>query len=291
MTQTEERPETMSLASIDKRIELNKQSGWGLEGGTSAQLQLLALYCQKFQLLPGDEVTLYQGRPYITIDGRVTLMRRHPHYRGHSMRPLSKDEKLQWGYAPDDIVVEATVRTSRNGDISGMGKVSMAERNGTAGGRQNPVARQHPVEMAQKRALSRVERYAFGTDSFVDDQDVDDAVQTVIAERNDPERIAANGAEYDRIFPSESVEVAALPPQPAASPRRTRAQMRARYEQLAPKARELGVEVPSPPGRDSSEEEAERWLKELEDRIQAEEERLLTFGSDSEEQPALEEIG
>jgi hypothetical protein len=189
---------------------------------------------------------------------------------------------MLWGYRAEEVVVECTIQTRDWGEITARGKVMPDEF------ARQPVAKAHPQEMAEKRAIARASRMAFGQDV----PDEDDA-GIVIEERKDPERIATNAAEYDRIFPSETVEVAALPPQPAPppAPRRTRSQMRARYEQLAPKARELGVEVPSPPGRDSSEEEAERWLKELEDRIQAEEERLLTFGTDSEDQPALEEMG
>ena len=76
----------MSLSEIGRRIDLNAKSGWGLEKGTPPQLNMLALYCQKHHLLPGDDVTLYEGRPWITIDGRVKLMRRNPDYRGYTTK-------------------------------------------------------------------------------------------------------------------------------------------------------------------------------------------------------------
>jgi hypothetical protein len=204
-------------------------------------------------------------------------MRRHPQYRGYRTRPLPPDEKMLWGYKPDELVVECCIQTRDWGEITARGKVMPDEF------ARQPVAKAHPQEMAEKRAIARASRMAFGQDV----PDEDDA-GIVIEERNDPERIARNAAAYDRTFPPEAVEVAALPPQPAPQ-RRSKDEMRARYEQLAPKAKELGIEIPRPPGRDSSEDEAERWLKELEDRIQAEEERLLTFGTDAE--PAvLEEL-
>lgn len=203
MTTTEDKAmvrRDYTLAELGRRIQLNAQSGWGLEGGTSAQLNLLALYCQRFRLLPGEEVTLYQGHPYITIDGRVTLMRRHPEYRGHRMRPLSKDEKLEWGYDEGDIVVEATIRTLTNGEIVGHGKVSAAERRGNG---RNPVAAQHPVEMAQKRALSRAERFAFGTDSILDEDEAEEQTRIQVQERSDPARVKANAAKHAEIFDGE----------------------------------------------------------------------------------------
>ena len=191
----------MSLAEIDRRIDLNKKSGWGLERGTQAQLNLLALYCQKHHLLPGDDVTLYEGKPWITIDGRVKLMRRNKDYRGHTLRPLTPADKQLWGYEKDDIVIEGSIYI--NGypqPIQAHGRVAHAERMGQGEGRKNPVARTHPVEMATKRALSRAERMAFGTESYVDDDDLDEAVQTVIEERNDPVRRAAGAAKYVEVY-------------------------------------------------------------------------------------------
>jgi hypothetical protein len=285
MTQTEAPPVTglarreFSDQQIRTRLDAAKSTkGYGLESASVEQINMVFLLAQHYDVDPAVDITLYQGRPWFTIDGRVRLMRRHPQYRGYRTRPQPPDEKMLWGYKPDEIVVECCIQTRDWGEITARGKVMPDEF------ARQPVAKAHPQEMAEKRAIARASRMAFGQDV----PDEDDA-GIVIEERNDPERIATNAAEYDRIFPSEAVEVAALPPQPAPTPWRTRAQMRARYEQLAPKARELGVEVPSPPGRDSSEEEAERWLKELEDRIHAEEERLLTFGTESEDQRAVQQ--
>jgi hypothetical protein len=192
---------SMSLAEIDRRIDLNKKSGWGLERGTQAQLNLLALYCQKHRLLPGDDVTLYEGKPWITIDGRVKLMRRNKDYRGFTLRPLKPEEKQEWSYDPDDIVIEALIYVDGfPKPIQGHGRVSKAERTGQGAGRLNPVAKTNPVEMANKRALARAERLAFGTESYVDDEELDEAVRTVIEERNDPVARAAGAAKYVEIF-------------------------------------------------------------------------------------------
>jgi len=193
-----------SMSSLERRIRLNRESGWGLEKGTPAQLNLLALFCQKHHLLPGDDVTLYEGKPWITVDGRVKLLRRNhrDEYRGFVQRPLSNDEKIEWGWSPKDIVIETTIRTVTYGEIKAYGRVSLAEAQGQSvqGVRHNPVARFQPVEMAMKRSLARAERFAFGTESLVDDDELEEAARTVIEERNDPERVAQHARRYDEIF-------------------------------------------------------------------------------------------
>ena len=200
-----------SLSTLGRQIELNRKSGWGLERGSPEQLNLIALYCQHLRLLPGEDITLYEGKPWLTIDGRIKLMRRHPDYRGHATRPLSPDEKELWGYDPDDLVIEATIRTATCGEIQARGMVRKAERIGQGGGRLNPVARTHPVEMAEKRALSRAERFAFGAEA-VTEEDLEAGARVIVEQRNDPERVARLAAEHERIFGDEDGEP---------SPRRT----------------------------------------------------------------------
>jgi hypothetical protein len=191
-----------SMASLERRIRLNQQSGWGLEKGTGSQLNLLALFCQKHHLLPGDDVTLYEGKPWITVDGRVKLLRRNAEYRGFKQRPLSKAEKEEWGWYAKDIVIETTIRTVTYGDVTAYGRVSSEEAQGqnVQGVRHNPVARNQPVEMAMKRSLARAERFAFGTESLVDDDELEEAARTVIEERNAPEKVAHDSQRYAEIF-------------------------------------------------------------------------------------------
>src|SRR5215467_1788372 len=209
MTQAIERSNgEYSMQSLERRIRLNRESGWGLEKGTPAQLNLLALFCQKHHLLPGDDVTLYDAKPWITVDGRVKLMRRHPAYIAHRQRPLSRDDKIEWGYEPSDIVIVTTVKLLSHGspeEIEAHGRVSSAELDGKPvfeRQRLNPLARRgvQPVEMAMKRSLARAERFAFGTESLVDDEELEDAARTVIEERNDPEKVKRNSDRYQEIF-------------------------------------------------------------------------------------------
>lgn len=192
----------LSDREIHQRIELNRRSNWGLEKGTPSQLNQVFLTCQGLKMLPGEHVTLYEGKVWLTVDGRVELARRNPEYRGHSQRPLGKDEKEAWGYDPGDIVIETTMRTVTNGEIKALGRVSAAELEGrrVEGVRLNPVARHRGAELAQARSLSRCSRFAFGMTPMLDDDEVDDIGRTVIEQRNDPERIKRDTATYDRIF-------------------------------------------------------------------------------------------
>lgn len=217
--------DSLTDAQIQQRIKLHRAPGFGLERAAPAALNLLFLYCQKHQLLPGDDVTLYDGKPFLQISGVVKAMRRHPEYRGYACRPLNAADKEAWGYDAGDIVIECTIRTDRWGEISARGKVSKDEAAGVqrAGARLNPVARLHPVEMAEKRAIARAQRAAFGLDAVVDEEEFEQAAHTVITERNDPARIAAGAARYDEVIAPNydedlPIAISAAPePQPVAA--------------------------------------------------------------------------
>lgn len=205
-----------ALAVRDKRIqtrmELNKQAGYGLEKANKAQLNIIFLLCQRYGLDPVTDITLFQGRPFITIDGRLRLLRKHPEYRGYTCRPLGAPEKEMWGYAADDVVVECTIRTTSYGEISARGKCNPKE--------GQPVGKLHPVELAEKRAIARAERAAFGMDTVLDDDEVSTTTVTLVQERDDPVKIAADSARYAEIFPpnydedSSSTSDATAPPEP-----------------------------------------------------------------------------
>lgn len=230
----------LSDKQIRTRMELAQRS-FGLQGANQTQLNIVYLLCQRWDLDPLTDITLFEGRPFVTIDGRLRLLRRHPEYRGYKCRPLSKDEKLAWGYEPDDIVVECVVRTSTWGDIEARGKVTAievrearerAERNGK---RSAPIG-VHPVEIAEKRAIARAERAAFGQDTMPDE---DEAV-TIIEERNDSVKVARDAAAYDRIYGSDADGTqffdqpapAMEPPPPAIVAEPTQKELLADYRKL-----------------------------------------------------------
>jgi len=207
MTDTETEPRTSDKSNaalatrdfydqqIQTRIKAAAQPGFGLSGATRSQLNMIYLLAKHYDIDPAVDITLFQGRPWFTIDGRVRLMRRHPQYRGYQTRPIPQHEKEAWGYKPDDLVIECTIRTVDWGEIRARGKVSAAEMS------KNTPAGSHPSEMAEKRAIARASRMAFGQD--VPDED---ATGYVIEERNDPARVARESARYDDIFGGDESE-------------------------------------------------------------------------------------
>jgi hypothetical protein len=121
---------------------------------------------------------------------------------------LPQQEKESWGYKPDDLVVECVIRTLDWGEITARGKVSGAEM------RQTAPTGSHPSEMAEKRAIARASRLAFGQD--VPDED---EAGYVLAERTDPVRVAANAARYDEIFGEDDADsLSALSPAERSEP-------------------------------------------------------------------------
>jgi hypothetical protein len=184
----------LSDKQIKTRLEVAREPGYGLESATPKQINMIGLLCQRYRLDPLLHLTLYRGRPWVTIDGRVELAKRNPDYKDFRTRPLSKDEKEAWDYRADDLVVECTVRTYSGAEYVSRGKVSAVER-----GKNAPTGT-NPQEMAEKRALARTLRLAFGQSAFLDDDedDVDPAVER--------EKTARLSQRYAEIFPEEEDE-------------------------------------------------------------------------------------
>lgn len=213
-----------SDAQLKTRIRMNRDARFGLEAASAEQLNVIYVLSKQYKLDPLTDITLYEGRPWITIEGWGRLLRRHPDFRGLACRPLTTDEREAWGYAADDLVIEACVTTANWGEIRARGKVSAGERQVALSKAERnqrkaaPVA-VHPVEIAEKRAIARAGRLAFGQE-LPDDEQIAELMRTEIRERTDPERIKQLSAKYDEFWPNEDrVEAPAHPePDGAAEP-------------------------------------------------------------------------
>jgi len=207
---------------LKQRIEMNRSARFGLESASAAQLNVIFVLSKQYKLDPVTDITIYEGRPWITIEGWGRLLRRHPDFRGLECRPLTPEEREQWGYALDDLVIEACVKTLNWGEIRARGKVSGSEREAAlnrskqSGKRAAPIA-VHPVEIAEKRAIARAGRLAFGQE-LPDDEQIADLMQTEITERTDPERTKALSAQYDQFWPADDQPAIAARPEPEATP-------------------------------------------------------------------------
>jgi len=197
----------LSDQAIRQRIDMNKSARYGLQDATAAQLNVVFIIAKRYDLDPLWDVTLYEGRPWITLDGWLKIIRRHPEYLGFDQWPLSEDEKVRGGWDADDIVWATRIRTRTWGEIVQWGKVLRSEVNdavarAAANRRRAAPIGVHPVEICQKRSLARAARAAFGMDA-PDEAEITEIIEAEMTERKDPQRVAALSRQYTEIFGSD----------------------------------------------------------------------------------------
>lgn len=101
------------------------------------------------------ELIPYQGRPYLTFDGRIRLADEHPAYDGYEHGPVLGDERAAFMPQSGEVIWKCVVyRRDRSRPTVAYGR---------AGGtnERNSVAQKDPATMAQKRAIHRALRAAF----------------------------------------------------------------------------------------------------------------------------------
>lgn len=104
------------------------------------------------------ELMLYQGKPYITIAGRVRIAHQSGLLAGLQPRPATSVERLQFGASEDEVVwVCDAYRVGAPRGFRGWGVVNVKTD-------RNPVAKQFPREMAKKRAKYDALALAFPPD-------------------------------------------------------------------------------------------------------------------------------
>jgi hypothetical protein len=136
---------------------------------TRAQRTQLAQLARIYGLDPLWDLMIYEGRPYVTYEGRLRKLREAPLYRGHKVRPLTRAEKEDWGYAPEDLVIQCDVDMGDHGTATDWGIVRASEveaalKRAREKGRQAAPVATHPQQIAIKRAVSRASRQAAGVD-------------------------------------------------------------------------------------------------------------------------------
>ena len=229
---------------LKRRIQLNQKAQFGLQTATPQQLNIIYLLCQRLDLDPLTDLTIIHGRPWLTIDGCLRLMRRHPEYAGFRQWPLAVEDKLQGGWAEDDIVWATEIRTKAWGEIVQWGKVTQAEV--MEGQRTRAPIGQHPVEMAQKRSAQRAIRAAFGHDAAPDEAEMEQLIVEEIETRSDPATTQRLAATYDAVYGDQDAEPDPSPPEPDPDQAAARAwdrnrKLTALAERLKVKAPVLGV--------------------------------------------------
>jgi hypothetical protein len=100
------------------------------------------------------EVILYQGKPYITLDGRIRLAHATGLLVGLEARPATLIERRNYGVEDGEALwVADAYRRGAGRAFKGWGHVAKGDR--------NPVTKTHPREMAKKRAKYDALRAAF----------------------------------------------------------------------------------------------------------------------------------
>jgi hypothetical protein len=133
------------------------------------------------------ELTAYQGRPYISIDGRYRKAMETGDFDGISTRPAIKEERVAWEIPDGDYFFRSEVfRKGISHPFVGWGRVRVAE---MRPGSKNPgdttstykPTQNNPQRMAEKRAEAQALRKGFQIDlpSAEDIGSVDDDRHTV----------------------------------------------------------------------------------------------------------------
>ncbi len=105
------------------------------------------------------EVTIYQGRPYVSIDGRYRKAQETGNLEGVESRPANKKEREDWEIPEGDYFFRAEVYI-KDGTrpFVGWGRVRKLE---TIGGKGYKPVETNPQRMAEKRAEAQALRKAF----------------------------------------------------------------------------------------------------------------------------------
>lgn len=136
---------------------------------TREQRTQLAQLARIYGLDPLWDLMIYEGRPYVTYEGRLRKLREAPLYRGHKVRPLNRAEKEEWGYDPADLVIQCDVDMGEHGTATDWGivrasEIEAAQKRARENNKKPAPVASHPQQIAIKRAVSRASRQAAGVD-------------------------------------------------------------------------------------------------------------------------------
>lgn len=134
---------------------------------SEAQMAALAHVAYHYQMdIIMGEIMPFQGKPFITIKGRRRHDKREGHRMGITFRMPRPDELEYWlsvqAMAQGDVI-QIAIGTEPDGTVTeAHGRVLMSEQPTTEAGKSNLPIAIRKIEMAQKRAESRVREMVFG---------------------------------------------------------------------------------------------------------------------------------
>ena len=104
------------------------------------------------------ELIIYQGRPFVSIDGRYRKARETGNLDGVTTRPATKQEREDWSIPEGDYFFRSDVKVKGMSlPLTGWGRVRAAESQGKG---FKPIDT-NPQRMAEKRAEAQALRKAF----------------------------------------------------------------------------------------------------------------------------------
>jgi len=143
------------------------------------------------------EIILYQGKPYITIDGRLRIAHETGLMDGIDVRPATQMEFTNYGCESGDYLWHALVfKKGSRRPYTGWGHVKASDR--------NPVSKTHPRELAKKRAKYDALRTAFPPREAVSEMHtryIEDAEEAATIHKTGVARLSAGG--YDDELPDD----------------------------------------------------------------------------------------
>jgi len=151
----------MDEAQMLARVELAKFP----QALTGPDKKLLAIACITYGFDPiMSELTIYQGKPYVQIDGRYRKAQETGRLDGVEARPATHEEKKTWEIPDGDYFFRAEVYVKESSrPFVGWGRVFAREtkvRSDHPGDAFKPIVT-NPQRMAEKRAEAQALRKAF----------------------------------------------------------------------------------------------------------------------------------
>ena len=146
----------MGESQMLKRVEMAKFP----QELTVADKKLLAQVAITYGFDPlMGEVSIYQGRPFVSIDGRYRKAQESGLLDGVETRPATEQERKDWQIPDGDYFFRAEVYVKgASHPFIGWGRVHKAE---TIGGKGFKPVEKNPQRMAEKRAEAQALRKAF----------------------------------------------------------------------------------------------------------------------------------
>ena len=152
---------TMDNQAMMARIEMAKFP----KDLTTAEKKVLAQVAITYGFDPlMGEITIYQGKPFVSIDGRYRKAQETGLLDGVETRPATKQERIDWQIPDDEFFFRAEVYVKGAGHpFVGWGRVFLPEtqvRDKNPGDAYKPTVT-NPQRMAEKRAEAQALRKSF----------------------------------------------------------------------------------------------------------------------------------